>query len=433
MGLTDFAVLDGSYGQTSYLVANGIDDVTDTSHNNQTNDIQALAQRLSLNYGNGIDGQGVMGSLTDPSATLTASTNGTGNLTGSFRYRVSFYNLSGETLPTADPGSDQVTATANKVLIQNIPVSSQTALITGRKVYRSADGGTTYTLIATIPDNVTTSFTDNNDITTGASIPTSNTTGATGTLTGGEYNFTSLSILVSQTLNISDNTKIRVLGNVSIAGSVIGASVLGGLLNGLNGAIGTNRDNHNGIVKSTQLRHVFGNQGNGGAFYGNGASLANAGVALAILAKGDITLSTATITLNASATTTNQGGGGAGGVFCLASLGQITATGTISCNGADGGIAGSTVGAGGGGGGGFVSFIANQRTITSTNNVNSGLAGTGIPSTDSGGGGNGGSCGGRGGKGGVKDTASTLIYTAHNGSAGVVLSKSLYETDLGGF
>jgi uncharacterized phiE125 gp8 family phage protein len=63
-----------------------------------------------------------------------------------------------------------------KVLVSGIPLGG--ASVTARKLYRTAAGGSTYLLLATIADNTTTTYTDNiADASLGAGAPTTNTTG----------------------------------------------------------------------------------------------------------------------------------------------------------------------------------------------------------------------------------------------------------------
>jgi len=97
---------------------------------------------------------------------------------GAHRYLVTYVTADGET--QAGVASAAVTVadkTVNgKVLVSGIPLGG--ALVTSRKVYRTAAGGSTYLLLATIADNTTTTYTDNiADASLGAGAPTTNTTG----------------------------------------------------------------------------------------------------------------------------------------------------------------------------------------------------------------------------------------------------------------
>jgi uncharacterized phiE125 gp8 family phage protein len=108
-----------------------------------------------------------------------AGTPTTGNVTaGAHRYLATFVTADGETqagevssaVTVADAGvNGQVSLTA-------IPVGG--ALVTSRKIYRTAAGGSVYLLLATIANNTATTYTDNiADALRGAQAPTSNTTG----------------------------------------------------------------------------------------------------------------------------------------------------------------------------------------------------------------------------------------------------------------
>lgn len=96
---------------------------------------------------------------------------------GVHRYRVTFVTASGET----DGGtiSSAVTVadkTVNgKITLSAIPLGG--SAVTSRKLYRTAAGGSTYLLLATIADNTTTTYTDNvADTSLGAGCPATNTT-----------------------------------------------------------------------------------------------------------------------------------------------------------------------------------------------------------------------------------------------------------------
>lgn len=112
-----------------------------------------------------------------PTAALAAA--GAGNVdNGAHRYLATFVTATGET--QAGVVSAAVTVadktTNGKVLISAIPLGG--SAVTARKLYRTAAGGSTYLLLATLADNSTTSYTDNiADASLGAGAPTSNTTG----------------------------------------------------------------------------------------------------------------------------------------------------------------------------------------------------------------------------------------------------------------
>lgn len=96
---------------------------------------------------------------------------------GAHLYRVTFVTADGET--EGGTVSSSVTVadkTVNgKVTVSAIPTGG--SLVTSRKLYRTAAGGSTYLLLATIADNTTTTYTDNiADSSLGAGAPTTNTT-----------------------------------------------------------------------------------------------------------------------------------------------------------------------------------------------------------------------------------------------------------------
>lgn len=102
-----------------------------------------------------------------------------GNVTaGAHRYLATFVTADGET--EAGQISAAVTvadaAVNGKIELTGIPIGG--ALVTSRKIYRTAAGGTAYLLLATIANNTATTYTDNiADASLGAGAPTTNTTG----------------------------------------------------------------------------------------------------------------------------------------------------------------------------------------------------------------------------------------------------------------
>lgn len=96
---------------------------------------------------------------------------------GVHRYRVTFVTADGETEGGIISGAVTVSdKTVNgKVELTAIPLGG--SLVTSRKVYRTAAGGSTYLLLTTIADNTTTAYTDNiADSSLGAAAPATNTT-----------------------------------------------------------------------------------------------------------------------------------------------------------------------------------------------------------------------------------------------------------------
>lgn len=113
-----------------------------------------------------------------PGLITVALGTGAGNVdNGAHRYRATFVTADGET--QAGLVSAAVTVadkTVNgRVSLSAIPVGG--ALVTSRKLYRTAAGGSTYLLLATIADNTTTTYADNvADSSLGAEAPSTNTT-----------------------------------------------------------------------------------------------------------------------------------------------------------------------------------------------------------------------------------------------------------------
>lgn len=104
---------------------------------------------------------------------------GAGNLSaGDYKWKLTFVTDYGETeagtisatVTVADP------STNGKAAISAIPTDS-TGRVRNRKLYRTTAGGSTYKLVTTIYDNITTTYTDNvADASLGATAPSSNNT-----------------------------------------------------------------------------------------------------------------------------------------------------------------------------------------------------------------------------------------------------------------
>jgi len=107
-----------------------------------------------------------------PSAVAGAA----GALTGTYTYRQTFVSADGET--EGSPVSASVTVAAKKITV-TLAVSPNPK-VTSRKLYRTVDGGTQEKLVATVSDNVTTTYSDEiADGSLGANVPT-NATAVTG-------------------------------------------------------------------------------------------------------------------------------------------------------------------------------------------------------------------------------------------------------------
>lgn len=104
-----------------------------------------------------------------------------GNLSaGNYRYKVTFVTAAGET--DASPASSVITIT-NPSSAGQIAVSFSVGStgVTARKLYRTEAGGSVYKYLATISDNVTTTYVDNiADASLGSTEPELNTTANNG-------------------------------------------------------------------------------------------------------------------------------------------------------------------------------------------------------------------------------------------------------------
>lgn len=88
---------------------------------------------------------------------------GAGNLSnGVYSYKIAFINGFGKT--TAGPVSNTTTVVDNaadgQIALTSIPVSNDPT-VTGRTIYRTTAGGSTYKYVTNINDNTTTTYTDN--------------------------------------------------------------------------------------------------------------------------------------------------------------------------------------------------------------------------------------------------------------------------------
>ena len=120
---------------------------------------------------------------------LSAGTTATGavggNMTagGTYNYKVVFANgpvgsaTGTETMPSQVIGPITLAAGEQSVTLNNIPKDA-TGTYTDRRIYRTAAGGTSYQLVADIPDNTTTTYTDTTaDGSLGQALNTSALTG----------------------------------------------------------------------------------------------------------------------------------------------------------------------------------------------------------------------------------------------------------------
>ena len=107
--------------------------------------------------------------------TMALAEGAAGNPSGAYKYVVTFKSAIGETLASAELN---ITVTAKKVNITNIPLGAAGSGVTARKIYRTAAGGASGTekLVTEIANNTTTTFEDNiADGSLGAVLPTADT------------------------------------------------------------------------------------------------------------------------------------------------------------------------------------------------------------------------------------------------------------------
>lgn len=112
--------------------------------------------------------------LTAPSTAPTPATGAAGNLTGDYYYKVSFVYSGSES--NCGVASSLVQPSADKVELTAIPTGG--AGCTQRKLYRTKAGATVYYELATINDNTTTTYSDDDvdDLLSWKVAPESNTT-----------------------------------------------------------------------------------------------------------------------------------------------------------------------------------------------------------------------------------------------------------------
>jgi len=98
---------------------------------------------------------------------------------GVHKYAVVFYNAAGSTTPSDTISVTVADKTTNgKVVLTGIPLGPTGT--TGRKIYRTLAGASTLTLLTTIADNTTTTYTDNiADGSLSGAVPTANAARAT--------------------------------------------------------------------------------------------------------------------------------------------------------------------------------------------------------------------------------------------------------------
>lgn len=105
-----------------------------------------------------------------PGSGTTAVASGSGSLTGVYTYKVTFTSADGHD-SQASAQSANINASGNSQFnLTNIPTAPAGEDCTGRRLWRTINGGTDWYLVATISDNTTTTYTDT---TADASVDTS--------------------------------------------------------------------------------------------------------------------------------------------------------------------------------------------------------------------------------------------------------------------
>jgi len=91
----------------------------------------------------------------DPSAAVGAA----GNLTGTYKYLITFQNITTGHRSLPNDNEATATPTSQKVDLSSIPTSSDSQ-VTRREIWRTLAGGTIFFRLDTIDDNTTTTYTD---------------------------------------------------------------------------------------------------------------------------------------------------------------------------------------------------------------------------------------------------------------------------------
>jgi hypothetical protein len=247
--------------QDLYLRAN-TQTIDAADHNTVVYASQFLYENNLRGYplGDGRDGHmqlGVISATTTSAPTLAILT--TGNLTGTFYYKYSACNLSGET--AASTASSTISPSAQCVTV-TIPATGSNTNITGFYIYRSADNVTYYRVGQLAVADATNggTFIDNNPITSGTAPQGSNTSTTSATLDG-FYQGTSFTMTSGQSITITADSPVGLYvvcqGNIDIqAGATItgtGAHLGGNFILGTSGVhdASSNSNSNRQTISST--------------------------------------------------------------------------------------------------------------------------------------------------------------------------------------
>ncbi|HVU68875.1 MAG TPA: hypothetical protein VHD63_17195 [Ktedonobacteraceae bacterium] len=173
----------------------------------------------------------VYGSFFSPPATVPGAAAGSaGNVNGTVQYCVTFISQGGETTPGP---ATSITVANQQVQLSNIPLGATqtqvpaiaTNTVTGRNIYRTQAGGSTFSLLATIQDNTTTTFTDNGADSSLAGQPSPPSVNTSGVMYWPpfERNFSEFSNLFDSTYALAAGGNMGAQGAVGTTPSQIGA------------------------------------------------------------------------------------------------------------------------------------------------------------------------------------------------------------------
>lgn len=128
-------------------------------------------------------------SIDGPGTTATVADGGAGNLSGEYRYKVTFAIIDSGDVLTESPFSTStapITVSSRQVSLSAIP-TSLTAGVNARRIYRTTNGGVDYFLLTTLNDNSTTVYVDNTSDYDLALLPTADDLGNPPGSDGNDY------------------------------------------------------------------------------------------------------------------------------------------------------------------------------------------------------------------------------------------------------
>lgn len=118
----------------------------------------SLSPAVDLTLAGGqLAGVSMPGTVPPPSTAPTAALGAATGLTGTYSYKVTFVRGGTGEETDASAQSNNVTPANQKLDVTAIPTSPDSR-VTARRLYRTAAGGATWLFRATIPDNTTTTF-----------------------------------------------------------------------------------------------------------------------------------------------------------------------------------------------------------------------------------------------------------------------------------